>query len=195
MNWGIFGLVIAAIAGGVTAFMRQYRIGPWLDENTVTMDYTEDTVASLDRTGQDVPVVPSSVPAPQAPTALPSPFKPMILKWAALVTQGEGANPLSNNPGNLKYSTLTASWGATKGHPASDGGFLCQFKTPQAGKDALCNFLTLGAEYELIISHPKPCSIHDFTVRFAGNPPEGYIDRIVQGLGVVPTTDIAMLLS
>ena len=98
----------------------------------------------------------------------------MITKWAGLIAIGKGANPASNNPGNLKYSTLTASWGATKGHPALNGGFLCQFSSLQAGQAALCNFLTLGCENKLIAFHaPSARTLKGFTRIYAGNPPRG----------------------
>ena len=147
------------------------------------------------------PVIPPELPQkpPFAPSSPPeaistTSFPPMIEKWANAIGHWEGARPASNNEGNLKYSTLTKSWGATQGHPAADGGFFCQFATPEAGHNALCNFLMLGAEYQLIISHPKPCSLRQFTIRFAGNPPEGYIQGIVKLLGVSQDVDIASFL-
>ena len=108
----------------------------------------------------------------------------MVLKWANSVKTWEGATLESHNPGNLKYSTLTESWGAQKGRQASDGGYLCQFTTDEQGMNALCNFLTLGCEGELLISHPQPCTLEQFTVRYAGNPPQGYINGICDELGV-----------
>jgi hypothetical protein len=131
-------------------------------------------------------------PTPAIP-AVPE-FPPKIIEWAQAIGMEEGANPESNNPGNLKYSTLTASWGATKGRAATDGGFLCNFSTLAQGTKALCNFLVLACEGELIISHPQPCSITDFTKRYAGNPPQGYIDAIIAKIGCQPNTDIAVFL-
>ena len=125
----------------------------------------------------------------------PALFPPKIVAWSKAIAAGEGANPASNNPGNLKYSTLTASWGATKGNPASDGGYLCHFPTLAQGETALCNFLKLACEGELIISHPQPCTLQQFTVRYAGNPPQPYIDRIAATLGVERTVAISTFLS
>ncbi len=147
-------------------------------------------VASTDHSVTIVPVV-----SPESAPATTPIVHPMIQRWATAVAHWEGANPLNCNPGNLKYSTLTASWGATKGPQASDGGHLCKFATPQAGMAALVNFLTLGAEGELIISHPWPCTLHDFTVRFAGNPPAGYINGICTMLAVSPTVLISIFLT
>ena len=131
-------------------------------------------------------------------TPKPSPvtFPPMITKWSVAIAIGEGANPTLHNPGNLKYSTLTASWGATKGPAASDGGNLCQFANDNAGQTALCNFLVLGCQDELIAFHaPAARTLQGFTVVYAGNPPQGYIDRIVTTLGVPADTQISTFLS
>lgn len=125
------------------------------------------------------------------------PLEPMHISripvWAKAIEANEGANPILNNPGNLKFSSLTASWGGTKGHQASDGGWLCQFSTYQQGFTALCNFLTLGAENELVAFH-QARTLQKFTVVYAGNPPQPYINRIAQTLGVPLTLDIAELL-
>jgi len=116
-----------------------------------------------------------------------------IIDWANAIKQGEGADPASNNPGNLKYATLTASWEATKGRQAIDGGFLCQFSTYQQGFQALCNFLTLGAENELVAFH-QARTLQAFTEVYAGNPPQGYIQRIADTLQVPLTIDVSKLL-
>lgn len=129
------------------------------------------------------------------PTEVPA-FPPMITKWMAAIAIGEGANPTLHNLGNLKYSTLTASWGATQGPAGSDGGHLCQFASDIAGQDALCNFLKLGCENELIAFHaPEARTLEGFTKIYAGNPPQGYIDGIVEKLGVPADTQISTFLS
>lgn len=141
----------------------------------------------------DAPLPVTPPPMPQVIT-IPPLHQSKISLWASAIKTGEGANSASNNPGNLKYSTLTASWGATKGRQATDGGWLCQFPTYPMGYTALCNFLKLACEGQLIISHPKPCSLQDFTKRYAGNPPQGYINNIAKALGVPLDTDIATFL-
>lgn len=126
----------------------------------------------------------------------PKEFPPKIETWIAAITRGEGAKPAHHNPGNLKYSTLTASWGATRGPAASDGGYLCQFATDNAGEIALGNFLTLGAEDELIAFHaPAARTLRGFTVIYAGNPPKDYIDGIIAEMGVPGDTQISTFLS
>ncbi len=135
-------------------------------------------------------VTPESAPVVPATSVFP----PKIELWAEAVTQGEGARPGLCNPGNLKYSSLTASWGAVKGRQASDGGWLCKFATMAQGHTALCNFLLLAAEGELIISHPRPCTLQTFTVKYAGKPPQPYIDRIARVLSVPTSVDISTFL-
>lgn len=134
-------------------------------------------------------VVPSLPPKPQPMTTFPQ----MIQKWAHAIETSEGAAPATNNPGNLKYSSLTASWGATPGRAASDGGHLCQFGTYAQGLHALCNFLVLGCENQLLAFHHAR-TLTSFTKIYAGNPPQGYIDRIVSTLGVSPDVDISTFL-
>ena len=155
---------------------------PTVHGDTVIMDYT-------------VQMPPKPSTEPPSPQIQPSTSPSKIVQWANAIKTGEGASPSSNNPGNLKLSTLTKSWGATKGRQATDGGYLCQFSTYQQGFTALCNFLTLACEGALIISHPKPCTLQQFTVRYAGTPPQGYIDRIAATLGVPVNIDIATFLA
>lgn len=122
-------------------------------------------------------------------------FSPMIIKWAESIAHWEGANSTLNNPGNMGYTTLTASWGATKGPAKSDGGFLSQFPTYQIGFNALCNFLKLGCENELLAFHsPEARTFAGFTKIYAGNPPEGYIQGIANELGCQLDTQINTFL-
>lgn len=120
-------------------------------------------------------------------------FSPLVVKWAGIIKQLEGAMPDSHNAGNLKYSSLTASWGATQGRAASDGGFLCQFKDDETGMTALCNFLTLGCENQLLAFH-QARTLRDFTVIYAGNPPLGYINSIINLMGVSGDTEISTFI-
>ncbi|HLH93553.1 MAG TPA: hypothetical protein VKW08_00400 [Xanthobacteraceae bacterium] len=135
-------------------------------------------------------VSPTSKPTNPVQPSFPS----KITTWAAIIAKEEGANPTSNNPGNLKYSDLTAGWGATQGNPAKDGGYLCHFATAEAGLTALCNFLVLGCEDQLIAFH-QARTLAEFTKVYAGNPPQGYIDAIVQAMGGDPNVQISTFLS
>jgi hypothetical protein len=52
-----------------------------------------------------------------------------------------------------------------------DGGFLATFKTDQAGQAALCSFLVLGCEDELVAFHaPAARTLAGFTKIYAGSP-------------------------
>jgi hypothetical protein len=135
--------------------------------------------------------------APATAPETPSPtFPPKILAWAQIIGKEEGANPNLNNPGNLKLSTLTASWGATQGPAAEDGGYLAKFASLDAGNAALCNFLVLGCQDQLLAFHaPAARTLEGFTVVYAGNPPQGYIDAIVAAMGVPDDTQISTFLS
>lgn len=179
---------IAATLSAIGAYlMKVYKIGSFGEE--------PEQVAPVPQKLVNTP--PVSVPLPVQPLSdtitINSPSK--IQRWAQAIGKWEGSNPKLHNPGNMKYSTLTASWGATKGPPASDEGFLCQFATDEQGETALLDFLTLGCEYQLIISHPKPCTVRQFTVKYAGNPPEGYILGVCQDAGMSPDTEIGTLLT
>lgn len=144
-----------------------------------------------------VPVVSPPEITVDQPNSIPmKQFPQMITKWSEAIARWEGAEPSSNNPGNLKYSSLTASWGATKGRAAADDGFFCQFETLQEGQDALCNFLMLGADDELLDFHtPFARTLQGFTVIYAGNPPQGYINGISEYLGVPVDTQISTFLT
>lgn len=125
-----------------------------------------------------------------------SQFPPKIVAWALAIAHEEGATPELHNPGNLKYASLTASWGATRGREAADGGFLCQFPDDATGQKALCNFLVLGCENELIAFHaPEARTFEGFTKIYAGNPPQGYIDAIAKAIGVSLDAQISTFLS
>ncbi len=172
--FAIMGALITFCAG-ITAFF--FRKGGIYNRDMPSTDHL--TTVNL-----------NPPPMPQKPPTTPS----KIEGWANAIAIEEGAHPSSNNPGNLKYSTLTASWGATKGRQALDGGYLCQFATQEVGFTALCQFLTLACEGELIISHPRPCTLEAFSKRYAGNPPQQYIQKIADYLGVSLTVDIASFL-
>ncbi len=135
------------------------------------------------------------VPPPISPTPVPpqSPKVDMIEKWAQAIAHWEGADPRLNNPGNMKYTTLTASWGGIKDRPASDHGFFCRFPTLEQGHQALYNFLKLGCEDQLLDFH-NARTLRLFTIKYAGNPPEGYVDGIANEVGVSKGVDISTFL-
>lgn len=100
-----------------------------------------------------------------------------IPSWANAIAKWEGSKPELNNPGNLKLSTLTASWGGKQGPAGEDGGYFAQFATYELGFTALTNFLTLLCQDELKAFH-QARTFQAATAIYAGNPPEGYIDGV-----------------
>lgn len=141
------------------------------------------------------PVIPSINPVePPKPPAVPS-FPPKIIAWAQAIGRLEGARPELNNPGNLKVSTLTKTWGAEIGRPASDGGYLAKFATLETGTKALCNLLVLACEDQLASYHsPQARTFGGFTKIYAGNPPIGYITSIADEIGCTLDTQISSFL-
>lgn len=124
------------------------------------------------------------IPTPIIPTVLK---KPTIVDWANAVKQEEGWSVGSpsythSNPGNLGYTTLTKSWGASQGAPKSDGGHFAFFQDYNTGFTALCNFLTLGAEDELRAFH-QARTLGEFSGVY-GNTGLGYGQGIARTLGV-----------
>ena len=83
-----------------------------------------------------------------------------------------------------------------EGIAAADGGFLAQFKTESVGEIALCDFLVLGCQDQLVAFHaPAARTLGGFTTIYAGNPPQRYIDAIVQAMGGDPNVQISTFLS
>ncbi len=161
-------------------------------KNLINMTTLTTTVQELSKpviNNQSQPMQPTE----QKPIILTT-FPPKILAWYKGIKQWEGANPDSNNGGNLKYSTLTAQWGARKGRAASDGGFLATFDTPQAGDIACCNFLVLGCKNQLLAFHDKR-TFQLFTKEYAGNPPQSYIQGIADIVSCHLDTDISTFLA
>ena len=116
----------------------------------------------------------------------------MIEKWARSIDKWEGST-FGNNPGNMKYSPLIASWGGKKGQIAKDGGYFAKFDTYDQGFKALCNFLELGCKNELK-SYKQARTLQKFMTIYAGNPPQGYINGIAKDLNVSLDTDISTFL-
>ena len=123
---------------------------------------------------------------------------PRIVAWANAIKLAEGWSPtsvscLNNNPGNLGYTTLTASWGGMKSGAKDDGGFFCKFKDYDTGFQALCNFLVLGAEDELKAFH-QARTLGEFSSVY-GNTGLGYGQQIANILNVPLNSDISTFLS
>jgi hypothetical protein len=122
---------------------------------------------------------------------------PTIIDWANAIKEAEGWTPGSvsvvhNNPGNLGYTTLTASWGAIQGNPKTDGGSFCHFIDYDTGFKALCNFLTLGAKDELRAFH-QARTLEKFSEVY-GNTGIGYATAIAKTLNVPLSTDVSSFI-
>jgi hypothetical protein len=118
-----------------------------------------------------------------------------IQQWANAIAKAENAKSSLNNPGDLKMSSLTASWGATQGFQATDGGWIAKFATYEQGMSALCNFLRLGCSDELVAFHaPESRTLGGFMKIYAGNPPEAYLNGIAAALGVSLDINITTFL-
>ena len=123
---------------------------------------------------------------------------PNIIDWANAVKQEEGwtlGSPsyINQNPGNLGYTTLTASWGGVQSGAKTDGGHFCKFPDYDTGFKALCNFLTLGAEDELKAFH-NARTLGAFSSVY-GNTGPGYGEGIAKTLGVSVDTPVSTFLS
>ncbi len=142
------------------------------------------------------------VPPPPIPDPPPVPKPPHISKipvWALAIQHEEGGKPwdlnmVNHNPGNLKYSSYTASLGGKKAGAGSDGGHFCYFETYDKGFKALCQFLTDAANNLLIPFHHAR-TLDEFTTVYA-RPPKNhpYAKNVAKALDVPVTIPIKELL-
>lgn len=143
---------------------------------------------------------PQPEPLPTVPpTAPPAQHVSKIPAWALAIEKQEGGKPsdlniTQRNPGNLKYSTYTATFkGATKGVKASDGGYFCRFPTRELGLNALEGFLTDACNGRLQSYKPTD-TLDKFTTTYALPPNKNYVKAVAKALGVTPETPIKELL-
>ena len=125
--------------------------------------------------------------------------KGRIEDWALAIQHEEGGKPQdhntrSHNPGNLKYTSYTASLGGLRGAVSAEGGHFCKFPTYKAGFDALCQFLrdACGNKLKAFRSH---MTLANFTIVYANVPlSHPYVKNVAQKLGVSVDTKIISLL-
>ena len=122
------------------------------------------------------------------------PKYPKVMAWAKAIGNAENAKPGLFNPGDLKLTTLTESWGASQGFQAADGGWIAKFPTEAQGMAALYNFLVLLCDDQLIAFHDAR-TLYAAMVVYAGNPANGYIQGIANALGVPLATDVSTFLT
>lgn len=92
------------------------------------------------------------------------------------------------NPGNLKFTPLTASFGAI----GKDKDNFCIYPDYQTGFRALCSFLTLACENRL--KAYKDCTLDQFTEIYASPPNKNYVNNVAKKLNVSPNVFIKNLL-
>lgn len=144
------------------------------------------------------PIPDQSLPdqAPNPPPAPPT-HPSRIVEWARAMEKEEGSKPpkptdrskRNNNPGNLKYTSLTASFGAVGKDPEN----FCIYPDYPTGFNALCSFLRLAAEDQLI-PYKNARTLKEFISIYALPPNDGYANNVASELKVAVTTDISELL-
>ena len=179
----IFGLVFAAIAGGVSAYlMRVYKMGPYLDEDPTIPP--EPHNPPLD------PAIPDPLEGPKQPqdtTSAPEPLpvptsapRATLENFCLAIKAMEGANPANNNPGNCRYF-----YGGY--HPMyepvgiSKGGFAV-FPTYALGWTYLKNTVKTK-----IKNHPNWTLVQffeNYAPKSDGNDPVGYASFVAKKLSV-----------
>ena len=118
-----------------------------------------------------------------------------IENWALAIKVEEGWHPNSRsyknqNPGNLKFSTLTKELGAS----SVDKDNFAVFPTYEVGFKALCDFLKLACEDKLKPYH-QARTLYQFTQIYALPPTNHpYAQNVAQRLGVSEWIDIKNLL-
>lgn len=152
-----------------------------------------------------VKITPDQVLPPQASSVASStplvanPISSMtkIERWALGIQIAEGwsDNPMTRswrneNPGNMKYSSLTASLGAT----GKDSDNFCIFPNYQTGHNALCQFLTLAAK-DMLKDYHSSRTLDKFTSIYAHPQSGAYVEKVAQTIGCSTTTDISSLLT
>lgn len=118
---------------------------------------------------------------------------PKIYQWAKAIAPAEGARPDLNNPGDLKVTPTTETWGATNGFEAEDGGWIAKFPDLKTGFQAQVNLLTLIAANEALKYHLDRTLQGVMTV-YANHPKQEYINQIAAQIGVPITIDVGTFL-
>lgn len=117
-----------------------------------------------------------------------------ILTWARAIQKEEGWNPESRsyrnkNPGNLKFTSLTFSLGAS----SKDKDGFCIFLDEDKGIEALCGFLKLACTDQLKAFHDAR-TLRQFTKVYAQPPNDNYANNVAKALNVKVDIDIKELL-
>ena len=108
---------------------------------------------------------------------------PKLAIWAKEIERQEGGRPehrnmRNHNPGNLKYTSYTASLGAVD----KDSGNFCIFPAYEQGFNALCQFLLDACNNQL--KHYKDSTLDQFTKIYANPLSRNYVRGVARVLGV-----------
>ena len=134
------------------------------------------------------------------PPYIPKPDRYTI--WAQAIQAEESSKPPRptdvnvrlKNPGNLKYTSYTASLGGKKSTvPGLDGGTFCEFDTYQDGLNALKQFLKDAVDGKLRAYKPTQ-TLLSFTKVYANPPNDGYATNVAKKLGKTIQTPIKDLV-
>ena len=122
--------------------------------------------------------------------------------WAKAIQAEESSKPPRvtdvnvrlKNPGNLKYTSYTASLGGKKSTvPGLDGGTFCEFPTYTDGLNALKQFLRDAVDGKLKSYKPTD-TLKKGTQTYANPPNLGYATNVAKKLGVTIETQIREIL-
>ena len=129
----------------------------------------------------------------------PEPIKISKLRdWAMAIEAEESSKPpkstdrnkRNNSPGNLRASELIQGF---NGYLTKDIDNFAIFKNYECGFNALCKFLTMAAEDNLIPYHGAR-TLYKFTKIYAEPPNDNYAKNVANALKVNINVDISTLL-
>lgn len=113
--------------------------------------------------------------------------------WCKGGIQMEGADPVLNNPGNIRF--VIGTW-MVKLATGEKNGF-CIFPDYQTGYNVLKEFFTNACTGKSTIYHPTD-TLYQFYAKYApssdGNNPNHYAEFVAGIIGVPPTTEIKNLI-
>lgn len=180
----IIGLVCSAIAGGLTALMKVWKIGPWNPQNDVEIPPVEPVVP------MPAPIEP--MPVEPAPTTYPD----LLTEFCLQIQAYEGYIPpckqyptgtaawRNRNPGNLRYNGQAHTTGK------SAAGFAI-FDTYEHGFEAL-EALVINVAGGSSKIYGKNPTIDSFFAVYApesdNNIPKRYALTVAKNLGLSPST-------
>lgn len=164
----ITGLLIA-LAAGLTAAMKKWKIGPFLD-----MPSTDSLIT----------------PAPEQPPGAPYDHTMPLETFCRALAAFEGANPTNNNPGNCRCSPI--GYLPKYGHVTCNPHNFAVFPTYGLGWGYLTELV-----HHRINAHPT-WTFYDFFANYApstdGNEPRHYAETVAKACAYPPSTILSEVL-